>query len=183
MEYQIIRSDRKRIALQMTSDGLIVRAPWHVSEREIKKIVAEQTQWIERSAARVQARQAAVQEQQRLTTEEVRALGEKALTYIPTRVAYYAPLVGVTYGKITIRNQKSRWGSCSSTGNLNFNCLLMLMPPEAIDAVVVHELCHRLEMNHSKAFYAQIYRVYPEYDRWRNWLKENGAAIMRRMTG
>lgn len=125
----------------------------------------------------------AVETSGRLTMEDIRSLAQEALQVIPERVAHYAPLVGVSYGRITIRNQRSRWGSCSSKGNLNFNCLLMLAPIEVIDSVVVHELCHRLEMNHSKRFYAHVRRVYPEYDRYHAWLKENGAAIMRRMTG
>ena len=103
------------------------------------------------------------------------------LKYIPQRTAYYAPLVKVSYGRITIRNQKSRWGSCSSKGNLNFNCLLMLMPPEVIDYVVVHELCHRLEMNHSERFWKEVERVLPDYKLRKKWLRENGDRIMRRM--
>lgn len=119
----------------------------------------------------------------RLSMEELRTLAQQAVKVIPERVAYYASRVGVTYGRITIRNQKSRWGSCSSKGNLNFNCLLMLAPMEVIDSVVVHELCHRLEMNHSKRFYEHVLRVYPEYYRYHAWLKEHGSDIMRRMTG
>jgi len=107
-------------------------------------------------------------------------LADEALRVIPERVRYYAPLVGVTVRGITIRNQRTRWGSCSSKGNLNFNCLLMLTPAEVIDSVVVHELCHRIEMNHSPRFYAEIRRVYPDYDKWNRWLKDNGPAIMAR---
>ena len=103
--------------------------------------------------------------------------------YIPARVAFYAPFVGVTYGRITIRNQKKRWGSCSSKGNLNFNCALMLAPPEAIDSIVVHELCHRKQMNHSKAFYDEVLKVYPDYWKWDKWLRENGSALIRRVVG
>jgi hypothetical protein len=116
-----------------------------------------------------------------LSAEEIRQLADQALKVIPERVKYYAPLIGVDYGNITIRNQRTRWGSCSSKGNLNFNCLLMLTPPEVIDCVVVHELCHRKEMNHSRKFYQEIYRVYPEYDKWNQWLKQHGSAIMSRM--
>ena len=86
----------------------------------------------------------------------MKALADQAVKTIPERVRYYAPLIGVTYGKITIRNQRTRWGSCSSKGNLNFNCLLMLAPPEALDSVVVYELCHRKEMNHSKMKWNQL---------------------------
>ena len=84
---------------------------------------------------------------------------------------------------LTIRNQRTRWGSCSGKKNLNFNCLLMLAPPEVLDSVVVHELCHILEMNHSKRFYAHVLRVYPDYYRDHKWLKEHGTELMRRMTG
>ena len=113
--------------------------------------------------------------------EELQALAGKALVYIPARVRYYAPLVGVDYGRITIRCQRSRWGSCSDKGNLNFNCLLMLLPAQVIDSVVVHELCHRKHMNHSAAFYAQVKRMFPDYDRCHRWLKENGSAYLRRL--
>ena len=94
---------------------------------------------------------------------------------------FYAEKIGVTYGRITIRNQKTRWGSCAANGNLNFNCLLMATPVEVIDSVVVHELCHRRHMNHSKEFYGEIYRVYPDYDKWNKWLKDNGGLLIKRM--
>jgi len=89
----------------------------------------------------------------------------------------------VTYGRITIRNQKTRWGSCSSKGNLNFNCLLMLAPPEVLDYVVVHELCHRMEMNHSKRFWSLVETVLPDYREQEKWLKGEGAVLLRRMLG
>ena len=118
-----------------------------------------------------------------LTREDIHILAKEALRVIPERVAYYAPKVGVTYRRITIRNQRSRWGSCSGKKNLNFNCLLILAPPEVLDSVVVHELCHLLEMNHSKKFYEQVLRVYPDYYRDHEWLKTHGEKLLRRMTG
>ena len=96
---------------------------------------------------------------------------------IPEKVAYYARLMNVTYGRISIRKQKTRWGSCSNKGNLNFNCLLMMMPPEVLDYVIVHELSHRLEMNHSKRFWAQVEKVIPDYKTQKTWLKEHGIEI------
>ena len=89
--------------------------------------------------------------------------------------------MGVTYGRSTIRSQHTRWGSCSARGNLNFNCLLALTPPEVLDYVVVHELCHRKELNHSPAFWAEAERVLPDYKNRRNWLKENGTALIARL--
>ena len=91
------------------------------------------------------------------------------------------PLVGATVGKVTIRNQKTRWGSCSAKGNLNFNCLLMLCPEDVRDYVVVHELCHRKEMNHSARFWTEVERVLPDYRTRRKWLKEFGCEIIGRL--
>jgi predicted metal-dependent hydrolase len=102
---------------------------------------------------------------------------------IPEKVAYYARIMGVTYGRIAIRKQKSRWGSCSREGNLNFNCLLMMAPPEVLDYVVVHELSHRLEMNHSMWFWAQVEKILPDYRARRKWLKDQGNSLMIRMHG
>ena len=183
MDYQIIRSGRKTLAAQITADGLLIRAPFRCTDKEIAAFVEKNRDKIERYMNRAKARRESLPDEPRLTMEEIRQLADQALAYIPQRVAYYAPLAGVTYGRVTIRNQKSRWGSCSSKGNLNFNCLLMLCPPEVIDSVVVHELCHRKEMNHSPKFYAEVCRIFPEYDKWNGWLKEHGPAIMKRMTG
>ncbi len=116
-----------------------------------------------------------------LTAAEIRALADKALAFIPQRARYFSRLVGVQYGCITIRNQKSKWGSCSSQGNLNFNCLLMLCPPEALDYVVIHELCHRKEMNHSPRFWAEVEKVDPDYKAHRKWLKDEGSKLIARM--
>ena len=79
------------------------------------------------------------------------------------------------------QKMSTRWGSCSSKGNLNFNCLLLLAPPEVLDSVVVHELCHRKEMNHSPAFWREVYRVFPKYDEADRWLKENGPVLTARL--
>lgn len=182
-EYTLIRSDRKTLALQITPKGLVVRAPRRATQAEIEELLRQNERWIARHTAKLEAALNAQPAAEPLTPEELRALAERALAVIPKRVAYYAPRVGVTYGRITIRNQRSKWGSCSGKGNLNFNCLLMLAPQEVLDAVVVHELCHRKQPNHSPAFYAEVLRVYPEYRTWDKWLKDNGAALMRRMTG
>ena len=117
-----------------------------------------------------------------MTLDKIKALADQALKIIPARVEYFARIIGVTYGNITIRNQKTRWGSCSSKGNLNFNCLLMLAPPEVLDYVVVHELCHRKQMNHSKEFWAEVEKAFPDYKKSIKWLKEEGSQIMYMVT-
>ena len=184
MTYDVIRSSRKTVSLEIRKDGsVLVRAPQRMSKREIEQFVSEHEDWIRKHQAMVKARQDEAADVPRLSAEEIHALADRAMQVIPEKVKHFAPLVGVTWGRITIRNQKTRWGSCSAKGNLNFNCLLMLMPDEIVDYVVVHELAHRREMNHSPAFWAIVEGVLPDYAISRQWLKENGEKYMRRMTG
>ena len=177
IEYTLIRSDRKTVGVQIKDGQVIVRAPRRLPRGAIDAFVCKHADWIKSHLARAQAAQG----QPKLTDAEHKALASQAKAVIPARVAHYAALLGVEYGRITIRTQKTRWGSCSSKGNLNFNCLLMLAPPEVLDSVVVHELCHRKHMNHSAAFYAEIARVMPDYKSRHAWLKQNGAALMNRV--
>lgn len=178
MEFEVIRSNRKSMAVEIKLNKLIIRAPMQATNEDINAFMLKHKVWIEKHLAKAQAQQQAAASVKKLTMDEIRKLADKAVEIIPDRVKYYAPLVGVTYGRITIRNQRSKWGSCSSKGNLNFNCLLMLAPPEVIDSVVVHELCHRKEMNHSERFYAEVLRVFPDYHKWDKWLKDNGTILM-----
>lgn len=178
LQVNIIYSNRKTIAIEVNMDGILVRAPRGMSRREIKAFLNEKRSWIEKHLGEMQARKHALEQLQPFTVEEMKTLAQKARVIIPERVKKYAPIVGVNYGRITIRNQRSRWGSCSGKGNLNFNCLLVLFPDEVIDYVVIHELCHRKHMNHSAEFYAEVERVFPEYRRCRKWLKENGGLYL-----
>ena len=91
---------------------------------------------------------------------------------ITQRVQYYSLKMDVTYNRVSVRNQKTRWGSCSSKGNLNFNYRLFYLPEELLDYVVVHELAHRLHMNHSKDFWQEVERYFPDYKECRKQLKE-----------
>ena len=183
IEYRLIRSRRRTVSVEIMEEGVTVRAPLRMPVSEIDKFVIGHKDWIRKKTALMEEKKNSRQHIERLTRADIEKLADEAMRVIPERVAYYAPLVGVTYGRITIRNQVSRWGSCSAKGNLNFNCLLMLTPPEVLDSVVVHELCHRKEMNHSKKFYEEVLRVYPDYHKYQKWLEENGNDIMRRMTG
>ena len=181
MEYRIRRSSRKTIAIEITPDGLLVRAPKRASQREIDRVIEKNRGWIEKHMRQVREKQAEAADAGPLTAEDIRRLAGEAKEYIPGRVNHFAPLIGVQPGRITIRNQKTKWGSCSAKGNLNFNCLLMLTPPEVIDSIVVHELCHLKEMNHSKRFYDEVLRVFPEYHKWNRWLKAHGGILLQRM--
>ena len=181
LQVNVIYSKRKTIAIEVKMDGILVRAPRGRSRREIKTFLDEKRSWIEKHLGKMQERRCALEQLQPFTPEEMKALAQKAMLIIPERVKKYAPIVGVNYGRITIRNQRSRWGSCSGKGNLNFNCLLVLFPDEVIDYVVIHELCHRKHMNHSADFYVEVERVFPGYHRCRKWLKENGGLYLSRL--
>jgi predicted metal-dependent hydrolase len=180
MDINIIRSKRRTYAAEIRDCKVIVRAPLWADDAQIGRFVEKHRHWIEVHLQKAQERAAAQELEEKLSEAELRALAQQAATVIPERVRFYAQKIGVTYGRITIRSQKTRWGSCSAKGNLNFNCMLMLAPPEVVDSVVVHELCHRKEMNHSPRFYAEVLKAFPEYRKWNKWLKENGAAILRR---
>ena len=175
ISYKLIRSDRRSIGIQLTAEGVVVRAPKGLSAAEIDRFVQSKRDWIEAHLAKMPTAQP------KFSGEEIHALADEALKVIPERVRHFAPLVGVTYGGLTIRNQHTRWGSCSSKGNLNFNCLLMLTPDHVIDYVVVHELCHRLEMNHSARFWSQVERVLPDYRQSLQWLKAHERELIGRL--
>ena len=155
--YQWIRSRRKTIAIQIDREGqVIVRTPYGITKRQVEEFLDEKKDWLLQTIS-----------------EEVRREGiERAKRIFPERTAYFAKRMGVDYGRITIREQKTRWGSCSSKGNLNFNWKLVLLDPELLDYVVVHELAHRREMNHSVAFWKVVEAELPDYRERRRRLKE-----------
>ena len=175
--YQIIKSDRKTIAIQIKPDGqVVVRCPKRMRVEEARRFVESKADWIEKHLAKRQPQNVA-----KYTPKEVEQLREQARKLVTERVKYYALIIGVTYGQIAIRTQHTRWGSCSSKGNLNFNCLLALTPPEVLDYVVVHELCHRKDLNHSDRFWSQVERILPDYKARKAWLKKNGTGLIARL--
>ncbi len=181
---EVRRSRRKSIGLEVRSDGsVILRIPKRLPKREALSFLQSKENWLRKCIAEVEARDSyeELSGVQQLTEEELSALTKAAKDYFAVKCEYFAPLVGVDYHRITIRHQKTRWGSCSAKGNLNFNCLLMLAPEEVRDYVVVHELCHRKEMNHSRAFWNEVAKVIPDYKQKEKWLKENGALLQRRL--
>ena len=177
----ILRTKRKTLSLELKEEGLLVRAPKRMSNREIQSFILSKKDWIERHQKNINERRELQKQYPPYTEDELKDLAKKAKEIIPAKVKYYAEIIGVSYGRITIRCQKTRLGSCSSKGNLNFNCLLMELPDEIIDSAVVHELCHRKHMNHSKAFYDEVESVFPEYKKCRKWLKENGHIYLSRL--
>ena len=175
--YKTIKSDRKTIAIQIMPEGnVVVRCPRRMRSDDIKRFVESKSGWIEKHLAACNPI-----EPSKLSEKEISKLREKARHLVTQRVKYYAPIIGVPYGQIAIRTQRTRWGSCSSKGNLNFNCLLALVPPDVLDYIVVHELCHRKELNHSERFWTEVGKVLPDYRIRKKWLKDNGANLIARI--
>lgn len=169
LEYKVIYSDRRTITLTFDKDGaLLLRAPIGTKKKRMDLIVQEHAAWIEKHRERAIMRAEA---EAALTNERVSALKTEARACLLPLAKHYAALLGVSYGRITITSAKTRFGSCSSTGNIAFSYRLMLYPAEAQEYVVVHELCHRFYMNHSKAFYKKIESVLPDYKKRRALLK------------
>lgn len=181
---EVRRSKRKSAAIKITADmQIVVFVPLYVSDNEIERMVISKSKWIDEHMLKVQSTIDERSKLEKITFEQIKELADQAVEYIPKRVKYYAEKENFVYNKITIKNLVSRWGSCSTKGNLNFNCLLMLTPDYVIDYIVVHELCHLREMNHSEKFWAEVKKIMPDYQRAELWLKQNGGNLISRMRG
>lgn len=171
----LVRGKRKTLAISITPEaGLLVQAPLSMKEAEIERFLRQRRYWIYKQTKRALAEKKCRVER---TPEEIGLLKEKARKRLLEKTEYYKTVIGVDYKKLRIGSQKTRWGSFSSSGTISYNWKLILMPEEIMDYVVVHELCHILEMNHSRAFWEQVGRVLPDYRDRRKWLKENGMKF------
>ncbi len=160
MDYKIIYSGRKTISLCIKDGGLVVRAPHGTKKDRIERLIASHTDWINKHTKKQIEKN---KKYESLTDEKISELKRQAKKVLPAKAQYYANIMGLKYGRITITSAKTRFGSCSSKGNLSFSYRLMLYPDEAIDYVVVHELAHLVELNHSPEFYKIVEGVLPDY--------------------
>ena len=177
-DYVLKRSNRKTISAEISINAdIIVRAPQKMSIKDIEKFLYSKRDWIDRNLEAVKKKRATLPEC--LDEKQVSELKKKAKDYISQRVSYFADIMGVEYGRIAIRKQKTRFGSCSSKKNLNFNLAIMLMPRDISDYVIVHELSHLVEMNHSARFWREVERVIPNYKDCRRWLRDNGVMYIQ----
>ena len=178
----IRRTKRRSISVEITPRAeVLVRAPLEYPNAKVNAFLQQRIGWIEKHLKKQREFLEAYPMPEPFSDRELRELGQKALQIIPPKVASFAEQMQVDYGRITIRSQRTRWGSCSSKGNLNFNCLLVLVPEDVLDYIVVHELAHRREMNHSRRFWNIVAGVIPDYKTKIQWLKENGRALMDRL--
>ena len=168
--YELIRSRRRTLALEITRDcRVLVRAPMNASQRQIETFVARHTDWIAKHLERQRLR--AEQAPPAPTAEDIAALKAKAAAILPEKVAFWSQKTGLTPTGIKITTAQKRYGSCSPRNSLCFSCFLMNYPEEAIDLVVVHELCHIREKNHSSRFYALLEHYLPDHKERKKLLK------------
>lgn len=179
---EIIRSGRRTLGLEINGEGHVcVRIPQRLGDRQVMEFIKERQNWIVQkwflTEQKRRTREQRPLPDYLLHPEREAVYRNKARAQLEARTAYYADRMGVTYNRISIRAAKTRWGSCSAKGSLNFHWKLILMPPDVLDYVVVHELAHRREMNHSPRFWAEVERILPDYRQSRKWLKEYGAWV------
>ena len=169
-EYTVIRSRRRTMALQVTRDAqVVVRAPVHAPQQEIHRFVAEHEDWLRKQIARQEQRLSSHPPRSR---EEQETLRQKAKETLPPLVRQWARQIGVEPAGVKITSARTRFGSCSGKNSLCFSLYLMEYPPDAIEAVVVHELAHIRHHDHSPAFYAEVEKYLPDWRIRRELLKK-----------
>ena len=211
MKYEVIRSNRKTMALQVTAEGaVLVRAPRRCSGTDIQQFVADHTDWILRQQEKIQRRRDRAEafslkeadpvsicgtvypvhivpglkarlfhgqlllpcgEMDCIRAEIQRIAREQGREWISQRLDQWAQTMGVSYTGLTISTARTRWGSCTRDGKIRISLWLLFAEERAIDYVLVHELSHRRHFDHSAAFWAEVGRAMPDYDRWRRYLR------------
>lgn len=171
VSYTIRQSKRaKHIRLSIKADGtVVVTQPIGVSRAYIEKIIIEKKQWIVRKMHFLENNAV----QHRSSLAEYKKSRTETLSRVQSRVEYYNTLYGYAYKRISVRNQQLRWGSCSRRGNLNFNYRIVNLPQNLMDYIIVHELCHLAELNHSVKFWKLVERAIPRYKECRNELRQH----------
>lgn len=167
--YEIIRSSRKTLAIQVDSKcNITVRAPYNVTQKEIDYFLNDKKNWLEKTIIKQREKQSSRKE---YSNEEIDALRKKAKAVLPEKVKWYSEIMRVTPTAVRINSAKTRYGSCSGKNSINFSFYLMDKDERFIDYVVVHELAHIKHHNHSKDFYSFIERFMPDYKQIRNMYK------------
>ena len=160
MEYEVIYSKRRSVSLSVKSGKVIVKSPLGFSEEKIRELVLKHSRWIEE---RLEAEKERCDLMSQISPKKEKELRQAAKLYLKSKTEYFSRVMGAKYGRITITGAKTRFGSCSSKGNISYSYLLMLYPEKAREYVVVHELAHLFEMNHSPRFYKIVEKYMPDY--------------------
>lgn len=172
-DVKVVKSDRRSFCLEISPRlEVLLRVPKRASDESVRAFFESKRKWLDKHLLIMKKKTDERSSGKMLSKEEADALMREAKELIPERVKRFADMMGVGYNKITVRRQKTRWGSCSSKKNLSFNCALLLYPEELLDYVIVHELCHLKFMNHSKEFWAEVGKYMPDYKSRRDLLKK-----------
>ena len=211
---KVTYSRRKTLSMKFDKTGtLIVNAPSHITEGEVRNFLQEHTRWIRLNYVKALDMAENLKEHEFRDGGKVLYLGEeyvirlsgrgrvvktadeiifpegsdentferwikaRAKEYLPVRLRYRAYEMGIGYRDMRISGAKSKWGSCSETGMITLSWRLMMCPPESIEYVLIHELCHRLHMDHSKDFWAEVERFMPDYKKHKKWLDAHGYLM------
>ena len=182
-EYELRESRRaKRVRISVFPNGrVVVTKPLGGSAREVERFMRSQATWIEASVAKVQKRLERQKKKgivpielshPRRGSKAYKQAVKDARVLARERLEHFNQIYGFTYGSISVRNQKTRWGSCSQKNNLSFNYRIVFLPLELADYIIVHELCHTAEHNHSTRFWSLVAKTFPHYDTLRKKLKK-----------
>lgn len=167
-DYTLKRSKRaKRVSIAIRSERVVVTAPNRLNEDTIHSFVADHIDWIERTLADLREQRAEWIFPDGVTQDHIDAVGARAKKFILERLRMYAPIYKVTYNRVYVKDMKSRWGSCSKEGNMSFHYRLFFLPLELADYIIVHELCHLIHLNHSRAFWKLVSATIPDYQKKR----------------
>ena len=164
--YKVIKSFRKTMSLQVKDWQLIVKAPFFVTKRILEDFIGKHKKWIEKRMERV--------EKSLIDIDKIDVYKKEAKKYIPLRVDEFALKYSLKYNSVKITSTRTRWWSCTSRRTLNFTYRLILLPKEVVDYIIIHELAHLKEMNHSRAFWNEVEKMMPNYKEHEMWLKKNG---------
>ena len=160
-EYELRRTKRRTLSMEINREAkLIVHAPVHMPTAQIEAFIEAHTRWIAEKQEKAKVKIARTPE---LREDEITALKEKAFCILTEKTAYYAKVMGLSPARVRINSAKTRFGSCSAKGSINYSFRLMLYPEEAWDYIVVHELCHLRHFDHSKAFWQMVETHLPDY--------------------
>ena len=174
IDYIVVKSRRsKHVRIRVRQDGTVrVSAPHRLSSRMIDTFIIEKTNWILSSIEYFSRSPQKVSYIRKGSRDEYMKHKDEALEKVTVRLRHFSLIYGIVYRRVSIRNQRTRWGSCSRSGNLNFNYKVCFLPPAVLDYIVVHELCHIKEFNHSKKFWQEVGKTLPDYVELRKKLRE-----------
>lgn len=170
IEYELRRSTRRTLSVEVNREAkLVVHAPLHLPQKAIDDFLLSHIDWIDEHIKKQKEKIASAPKEP--TESEISSLREKAYAVLSEKTAYYAAQMGVTYSRVGITSAKGRYGSCSKQGRINYSWRLMLQDEPTWDYIVVHELCHLIHFDHSKAFWQTVEKYLPDYKERQKLLK------------